>query len=269
MNKNLIDLTIILPTINECQNLKILIPEIVKKIDEATINKYEIIVVDDGSTDETDDLINNFNNSNKNIKLLNRQSEPSLPMSIYEGINKSNYDYVMWLDADGSMPAETIKDLINFQSENLEHVVVGSRFIKGGGYKGIQEIGKTSFFSALINVSESKDSVSGMIASTLFNRLLIYILKSPIKDLTSGFIIGQKKYFHKDNFSRSSYGEYFVYLITDLMRNNVSIKELGYICETRIHGESKTASSLMQLFRRGVPYIKAALIARRTNENIR
>lgn len=263
MNKNLIDLTIILPTINECQNLKILIPEIVRNIDEATINKYEIIVVDDGSTDETDDLINNFNNSNKNIKLLNRQSEPSLPMSIYEGINKSNYDYVMWLDADGSMPATTIKDLISLQSENLDNVIIGSRFVKGGGYKGIQEIGKTSFFSALANVRQSKDSVSGMIASTLFNKLLIFILKSPIKDLTSGFIIGKRQYFLEESFSKSSYGEYFVYLMTDLMKKNINIQELGYICETRIHGESKTASSLVQLFRRGVPYIKAAIISRR------
>ena len=263
MNKNLIDLTIILPTINECQNLKILIPEIVRNIDEATINKYEIIVVDDGSTDETDDLINNFNNSNKNIKLLNRQSEPSLPMSIYEGINKSNYEYVMWLDADGSMPATTIKDLISLQSENLDNVIIGSRFVKGGGYKGIQEIGKTSFFSALANVRQSKDSVSGMIASTLFNKLLIFILKSPIKDLTSGFIIGKRQYFVEESFSKSSYGEYFVYLMTDLMKKNINIQELGYICETRIHGESKTASSLVQLFRRGVPYIKAAIISRR------
>ncbi len=263
MNKNLIDLTIILPTINECQNLKILIPEIVRKIDEATINKYEIIVVDDGSTDETDDLINNFNNSNKNIKLLKRQSEPSLPMSIYEGINKSNYEYVMWLDADGSMSATTIKDLISLQSENLDNVIIGSRFVKGGGYKGIQEIGKTSFFSALANVRQSKDSVSGMIASTLFNKLLIFILKSPIKDLTSGFIIGKRQYFLEESFSKSSYGEYFVYLMTDLMKKNINIQELGYICETRIHGESKTASSLVQLFRRGVPYIKAAIISRR------
>ena len=263
MNKNLIDLTIILPTINECQNLKILIPEIVRKIDEATINKYEIIVVDDGSTDETDDLINNFNNLNKNIKLLKRQSEPSLPMSIYEGINKSNYEYVMWLDADGSMSATTIKDLISLQSENLDNVIIGSRFVKGGGYKGIQEIGKTSFFSALANVRQSKDSVSGMIASTLFNKLLIFILKSPIKDLTSGFIIGKRQYFLEESFSKSSYGEYFVYLMTDLMKKNINIQELGYICETRIHGESKTASSLVQLFRRGVPYIKAAIISRR------
>lgn len=263
MIENLIDLTIILPTINECENLEKLIPQIVGNIDNSLVKDYEIIVVDDGSTDNTKQLIHNLNSKNENIKLFERKTQPSLPMAIYDGINKSNYEYVMWLDADGSMPATTIKDLISLQSENLDNVIIGSRFVKGGGYKGIQEIGKTSFFSALANVRQSKDSVSGMIASTLFNKLLIFILKSPIKDLTSGFIIGKRQYFLEESFSKSSYGEYFVYLMTDLMKKNVNIQELGYICETRIHGESKTASSLVQLFRRGVPYIKAAIISRR------
>tara|TARA_X000000950_G_scaffold289530_1_gene414883 strand:- start:13997 stop:14794 length:798 start_codon:yes stop_codon:yes gene_type:complete len=263
VNKNLIDLTIILPTINECENLEKLIPEIVSSINKSLIRNYEIIVVDDGSTDNTRQLIFNLNSKNENIKLLERKTEPSLPMAIYDGINKSNYEYVMWLDADGSMPAITIKDLINLQSKNLENVIIGSRFVKGGGYKGIQEIGKTSFLSALVNVRQSKDSVSGMIASTLFNKLLIFILKSPIKDLTSGFIIGKKYYFAEESFSKSSYGEYFLYLITELMRKGINIQELGYICETRIYGESKTASSLIQLFKRGVPYIKAAIVSRR------
>ena len=102
-----------------------------------------------------------------------------------------------------------------------------------------------------------------MIASTLFNKLLILILSSDIKDLTSGFIIGKKEYFNRDIFTKSSYGEYFVYLVTHLLEEKVHIIELGYICETRIHGESKTASSLKQLVNRGIPYINAAIICRR------
>ncbi len=47
------------------------------------------------------------------------------------------------------------------------------------------------------------------------------------------------------------------------MKSNVNINEIGYICETRMYGESKTASSIFQLFRRGLPYIKAAYNCRR------
>ena len=47
------------------------------------------------------------------------------------------------------------------------------------------------------------------------------------------------------------------------MEKNINIIEVGYICETRVSGESKTASSLFQLISRGWPYINAAIILRR------
>ena len=263
MTRNKINLSVILPTINESENLKKLIPEIVVELSGSNVDSYEILVLDDGSTDDTKSFIEELNKTNHNIILKNRTSEPSLPMSIFDGIDNSKYDYVMWLDADGSMPAKTIREMVNKQSEQLEAVIIGSRFVEGGGYKGIQEIGTTSFLSAIKNVRKSNDSVFGMIASTLFNKLLILILSSEIKDLTSGFIIGKKENFKKDIFLKSSYGEYFVYLVTHLIISKVQIVELGYICETRIHGESKTASSLLQLVNRGIPYINAAIICRR------
>ena len=66
-------------------------------------------------------------------------------MAIYDG-NKSNYEYVMWLDADGSMPATTIKDLISLQSENLDNVIIGSRFVKGGVIKEFKKLARPHFF---------------------------------------------------------------------------------------------------------------------------
>lgn len=233
------------------------------ELSDSNIDNYEILILDDGSTDDTVSFIEQFNKTNGNVIIKNRISEPSLPMAIFDGIDQSQYDYVMWLDADGSMPAKTIKELISKQSEQLDAVIIGSRFVEGGGYKGIQQIGKTSFLSAIKNVRNSNDSVFGMIASTLFNKLLIFILSSDIKDLTSGFIIGRKENFKKDIFLNSSYGEYFVYLVAHLLKEKVKVLELGYICETRIHGESKTASSLKQLVKRGIPYLNAAIICRR------
>ena len=155
------------------------------------------------------------------------------------------------------MPATALGNLIDhfFIDENL--VVIGSRFVVGGGYKGVKDL-NTSFFKAIKNVNNSSDSVFGMIFSMYFNKFLVRLFGSDIKDLTSGFIIGKKTLFSKSNFEKSNYGEYFVYLVADLLKNKVNIKEIGYICETRIHGESKTASNLFQLISRGIPYIKAA-----------
>tara|TARA_A100001011_G_scaffold400791_1_gene518915 strand:+ start:39148 stop:39945 length:798 start_codon:yes stop_codon:yes gene_type:complete len=263
VSNNLITLSIILPTINEEKNLEKLIPEIITELEGSSIEEYEILVVDDGSTDNTFSFVNSLRESNESIQIIIRNDEPSLPMSIYDGIRKSKYDYVMWLDADGSMPAKTIRELVNKQALNLNSVIIGSRFVTGGGYKGIQDIGETSFLDAVKNVRKSNDSVFGMVASTLFNKLLIFLLSSKVKDLTSGFIIGKKDNFKKEIFSISSYGEYFVYLVSDLVQNKKDIIELGYVCETRIHGQSKTASSILQLINRGIPYIRAAIICRR------
>ena len=165
----------------------------------------------------------------------------------------------MWLDADGSMPATDIKKLIDVQLENLNSVIVGSRFVEGGGFKGTVLNEENKFRKALINVYNSNDSVIAMLLSLLFNYLLSLLSSTKVKDMTSGFIIGPKKEFNEDSFLNANYGDYFVYLMKDLEVKNTSIVEVGYKCQTRISGVSKTGNSLLQLFKLGVPYIKAAL----------
>ena len=47
--------------------------------------------------------------------------------------------YVMWLDADGSMLPTAMNNLIKQQVLNPENVIIGSRFVEGGGYKGVEK----------------------------------------------------------------------------------------------------------------------------------
>tara|TARA_B100000925_G_C21963912_1_gene454628 strand:+ start:79 stop:858 length:780 start_codon:yes stop_codon:yes gene_type:complete len=251
--------SIILPTLNERENLKILIPEIVDHLSNNEKIKYEIIVIDDNSNDGTDELINSLKNTINNLSLKIRKDKNSLPLSILEGIKYSNNEYVMWLDADGSMPARDIKRLVDVQVQNLDSVIVGSRFVEGGGFKGTVLNEENKFRKALLNVYNSNDSVIAMFLSLLFNYLLSLLSSTKVKDMTSGFIIGPKKEFKEDSFLKANYGDYFVYLMKDLEAKNTSIIEVGYKCQTRISGVSKTGNSLLQLFKLGVPYIKAAL----------
>tara|TARA_B100001996_G_scaffold121944_1_gene92189 strand:+ start:8041 stop:8835 length:795 start_codon:yes stop_codon:yes gene_type:complete len=262
MNKNITGLSIVLPTINESENLKKIIPELISNINEIEIKNFEILVVDDGSTDDTFEFMNQLMTSYSNISLMKRENAPSLPMSIWDGLLASKYDYILWMDADGSMPPYVVRKLIVEQNNNPEAVIIGSRFAEGGGYKGIKELGKTGFFEAIKNVYHSNDSVFGMIFSTLFNKLLKSIFKTNLTDITSGFIIGRKSNFTEEQFNKSEYGEYFIYMLSDLIKNKVNIIEIGYICETRISGISKTASNIGQLIRRGIPYIQTALKVR-------
>ena len=271
MKKVYPNVSIILPTLNEADNINKLIPEIIQELNFIDISNYEILVVDDNSNDNTKLIMDKLTEQYKNVEFLIRTEPPSLPMAIYDGINNANFENVLWLDADGSMDSKSIKKLILKFTENNDSVIIGSRFADGGGYKGVKEVGNTSLIKSILNVRNSKDSVLGMIFSMLLNKFLILYLSSNVKDITSGFIVGKKKYLNNINtYKKSSYGEYFIYLVNELTINRIDMIEVGYICETRNFGESKTANSLIQLFNRGLPYIQAVIKCKREqNENRR
>tara|TARA_B100001996_G_scaffold325567_1_gene271524 strand:+ start:209 stop:1006 length:798 start_codon:yes stop_codon:yes gene_type:complete len=262
MIKKMLDVSIILPTFNEDENLKILIPDLINNLSEIEELSYEIIVVDDNSTDRTNEVVNKIKETNNQVKLKVRGSKPSLPLSIYEGIEMSQYKYVMWMDADCSMPADVVKKLIEKLFLDTKKVIIGSRFAEGGGYKGIESDGSNSLINVIKNIYKSEDSLIAVFLSRIFNFLLIFLLNSKVKDITSGFIVGKKEYFKKEYFSMANYGDYFVYLVAGLDRNKIDCEEVGYICLTREYGQSKTANNLLDLTLKGWPYIKAAFISR-------
>ena len=101
--------SIILPTLNEEGHIIDLIKEIDKNfIDQQSV--YEIIVVDDNSTDGTIEKITNFiKTSNIEIKLYVRNEKKNLAASINFGIDKSKYENIIWMDADFQHPPDFLK----------------------------------------------------------------------------------------------------------------------------------------------------------------
>jgi dolichol-phosphate mannosyltransferase len=258
-------LSIILPTLDEKENLEFLIPEIKKVLEKSIVNTYEIIVVDDSSKDGTAEFIKFLNKEDSRVKLITRKEEKSLPKSIHEGIVSARYQYVMWLDADGSMDAVAVKKLINAQLSLPNSVIVGSRFVPDGGYKGIQKNEKFNFLKYIRGIANSEDSVLAIILSKYFNKIMGRILDIGVLDLTSGFIVGKKEYFIDDVYSNAAYGEYFLFLMKNLHHKNVDIKEVGYYCKPRYAGKSKTSTNYLVLLKLSVPYIKAAINNKKKN----
>ena len=96
--------SIILPTLNEVGHIEKLILDI-SKICTLNNTKYEIITVDDNSTDGTIDVVKKIKLKNPNVRIAVRiNKKKNLVESLKDGINMSKYNYIIWLDADYSHP---------------------------------------------------------------------------------------------------------------------------------------------------------------------
>ena len=111
-------ISIILTTLNEEKNVE----KMFLKIQDAFSN-YEIIIVDDNSTDKTIDKIKEFNN-NKTV-IIRRKIKQGLASAIYRGVIESSGDYLCWLDISMEHHIENIKN----EMKNLEtnDIIVFSR----------------------------------------------------------------------------------------------------------------------------------------------
>ena len=118
--------------------------------------RFEIIIVDDGSIDGTQSTVYNFQKENKNIRLIERNSVKSLPLSIFEGIENSKFNSVMWLDADGSMDVESSKKIISvkvFDPNGREFLQTGNLFYNSSLRIDISKL-KKGFFILNLNFDD-------------------------------------------------------------------------------------------------------------------
>jgi hypothetical protein len=161
------------------------------------------------------------------------------------------------MDADGSMPPSILSALVAaFKTYSFkgETIVVGSRFVKGGGFKGSDGSGKTRLLQAHRNLRTTNDSFVAMILSRILNRYLWIMLGRCCKDPASGFVLARRS-FLLDNKLVGSYGDYCPRLLFSAKRQDVQIIEVPYVCLPRQFGVSKTGVTLPQLIKRGFPYV--------------
>jgi dolichol-phosphate mannosyltransferase len=257
-------LSVVLPVLNERDNLAEIVPELCDVLSRE-VAEFEILVVDDSSTDGTDALLAQLSRSDTRVRYIRRDGkEPSLPMSINDGVEAAQYNHVAWMDADGSMPPAMFRDLISsYRSDTATNViVVGSRFVNGGGFKGIETVGETRLWQVVRNLRDSNDSLSAVFLSRMLNRYLWLTLDRFCRDLASGFIIARRDDVRSIGLI-GSYGDYCVRFLYLAHKLGLTVREVPYVCLVRRHGYSKTGTTLWGLIKRGVPYVMLPIRIRR------
>src|ERR1035441_8630311 len=125
----MIELALVIPTLNERQNIE----PMLTLLDKALAGiQWEVIFVDDDSTDETAGLVRSLSAVRPNVRALQRIGRRGLSSACVEGMLATSAPYVAVLDAD-LQHDETLlpKMLETIKRENLD-LVIGSRAVEGG-----------------------------------------------------------------------------------------------------------------------------------------
>ena len=141
-------LLVTLATYNEAGNLRPLVEAIRLYAPDASI-----LVIDDHSPDGTGGIADELKGDFPAVDVIHRSGKLGLGTALIEGMEYAiarGFDYVLNLDADFSHPPRFIPDLLAGMRDH--DVMIGSRYVPGGGFEGGQFDLKRKFMSTGINV---------------------------------------------------------------------------------------------------------------------
>jgi dolichol-phosphate mannosyltransferase len=156
--------SIVVPTLNEAENIDLLLTRLFSL--EFTPNSFEVIIVDDASTDGTPEKTRAWIDR-ANVRLVERKGNPDLTASILAGVAIATSGVIVVMDADLSHPPDRLAALVTPLLDGNYDVAIGSRYISGGSTENwslhrqwLSYIG--SFFAR--SICDVSDATSGFFA---------------------------------------------------------------------------------------------------------
>jgi dolichol-phosphate mannosyltransferase len=215
-----IELSIVIPALNEGENLRYLLPEINEVLMEMSI-AYEIIVIDELADDQIRRVI-----EENNATLLSPNCH-GYGNSLIAGIRTSAGRYIITMDADFSHPPQFIKDL--WINKSIGDVVIASRYITGG--RAIMPISRY-ILSRILNIFFSRG------------------LDLHVRDMSSGFRLYRSEVINNQVAQNVNFDIVQELLVKSLVEG-YKISEIPFIYHPR-----KFGSSHARVIRFGLDYLK-------------
>jgi glycosyltransferase involved in cell wall biosynthesis len=202
------DLSIVIPTYNEAENIGFLIPEI-KNVAGVIAKNYEIIIIDGHSQDNTAEV------ARANGATVYMQPGKGYADALEKGLAAASGDYVITMDADFSHEPDFIKTM--WEKRAAAELIIASRFISGGTFeqKGLRSV-----------------------LSCILNKVSVWVLDLPIKDISSGFRMYHRTTFHNLVLKGVNY-DILEEIVIRILCQGYKIIEVPLAYKTRKFGSSK------------------------------
>ena len=225
MSHSGIELSIIVPTYNEKENIAELIARVAACLEDHTEPSsssnsfWEIIFVDDDSPDGTADLVRSLGQGDRRIRCIQRIDRRGLSSACIEGMLASSAPYLAVMDADLQHDERLLPRMLEVLRAGAHDLVIGSRYVDGG---------------SVGNWDPLRTSISRW--ATKVGHL---VLRVPLSDPMSGFFMLRRATFRNTVRHLSGVGFKLLFDIVASAPQPLQVQELPYTFRTRQFGESK------------------------------
>jgi dolichol-phosphate mannosyltransferase len=202
-----VELSVVIPALNEAENLKMLLPLIQRVVAELGI-KAEITVVDGGSVDDTKSVVAALDAQ------LVLQTERGYGGALLAGFAAARAPYVATMDADLSHPPIFLKDF--WRERSTAEVLIASRYVTGG---------------------RADMALGRRILSAILNRTYGVLLGLKLKDLSSGFRMYDRNQIEKLDLRARDF-DVLEEILVKIHINGGRIKEVPFHYQVRQSGKS-------------------------------
>ncbi len=212
-------LSIIIPLYNE-ETLVTEVIEQVRKIQlPASVTAYEIIVVDDCSTDQSYQVVSSLTASVSNIRVLKHDQNQGKGAAVRTGIAAANGNVFLIQDSDLELRPTDIPRMIDCMNELKVEFINGSRYMAG--------------------VNRPLSSYKRYLANRVFTSLTAIIINVKITDMACGYKLIHKNLYDKIKLRENRFGFEAELIIKALRikKNNIAEVPVGYF--PRNEGEGK------------------------------
>jgi dolichol-phosphate mannosyltransferase len=215
---------VIIPTYNELENIRKMIPDILGRYDNV-----DIIVVDDGSPDGTGVYVEQLTHESDRIKLIKRSSKMGLGTAYIQGFKyaiQNKYDYIFEMDADYSHDPKEIGNFLE-TIKNYD-LVLGSRYKTG------------------VNVINWP--MRRLMLSYFANKYTRFITGLPVRDATGGFKCFRRKVLESINLDeiKSNGYAFQIEMTFKAYKKGFRIAEIPIIFIDRYQGTSKMSKKIVR-----------------------
>lgn len=209
-------LAIIIPTLNEAQNIQPLVEKL-----EASLWKrdYEIVIVDDWSSDGTAGVVSHLARCQGNVRLLRRYGRTGLSSAVIEGVLATCATVVAVFDADLQHDEAILPTLLDLVASGATDLAIGSRYVEGGSCG-----------------TWRRDRAAASLASTWLARMA---LPSAVHDPMSGFFAMRTDRFIELVPRLRGAGFKLLFDILMASPRDIRITEVPYVFRSRLTGVSK------------------------------